>query len=192
MTVVVSPNLLCFFFCLVFFFCIIRPPPRSTRTDTPVPYTTLFRSTWKVGADWAVTDWLRFRGTWGTSFRAPALFELFLQDQTGFLGQQDIDPCIQSAARLAAGAISQRIFDNCAAAGIAPDYAGGIGPATLVSGGGLGRRKPATPTEKTVSVILTPDPSGGLWGGLKKRLAIDDFGLEVKDGTPLRGAGKPH
>src|SRR3546814_6993896 len=96
-------------------------------------------TTWKVGADWAVTDWLRFRGTWGTSFRAPALFELFLQDQTGFLGQQDIDPCIQSAARLAAGAISQRIFDNCAAAGIAPDYAGGIGPATNVSGGGLGR-----------------------------------------------------
>ncbi|HWV60912.1 MAG TPA: TonB-dependent receptor, partial [Sphingopyxis sp.] len=91
-------------------------------------------TTWKVGADWAVTDWLRFRGTWGTSFRAPALFELFLQDQTGFLGQPDIDPCIQSAARLAAGAISQRIFDNCAAAGIAPDYAGGIAPATITSG----------------------------------------------------------
>src|SRR3546814_1745772 len=49
-------------------------------------------TTWKVGADWAVTEWLRFRGTWGTSFRAPALFELFLQDQTGFLGQSDIDP----------------------------------------------------------------------------------------------------
>src|SRR3546814_13123431 len=69
-------------------------------------------TTWKVCADWAVTDGLRFRGTWGTSFRAPALFELFLQDQTGVLGQSDIDPCIQSAARLAAGAISQRIFDK--------------------------------------------------------------------------------
>ncbi len=96
-------------------------------------------TTWKVGADWAVTDWLRFRGTRGTSFRAPALFELFLQDQTGFLGQQDIDPCIQTAARLQASAISQRTFDNCAAAGIAPDYAGGIAPATITSGGGLGR-----------------------------------------------------
>src|SRR3546814_9431316 len=69
-------------------------------------------TTWKVGADWAVTDWLRFRGTWGTSFRAPALFELFLQDQTGFLGQSDIDPCIQRAARLAAGAISQPILED--------------------------------------------------------------------------------
>src|SRR3546814_3886283 len=27
-----------------FFFLMIRPPPRSTRTDTLVPYTTLFRS----------------------------------------------------------------------------------------------------------------------------------------------------
>src|SRR3546814_6652882 len=29
----------------VFFFLMIRPPPRSTRTDTLCPYTTLFRST---------------------------------------------------------------------------------------------------------------------------------------------------
>src|SRR3546814_11235253 len=29
---------------VVFFFLIIRRPPRSTRTDTRVPYTTLFRS----------------------------------------------------------------------------------------------------------------------------------------------------
>src|SRR3546814_18127512 len=35
--------LLCFFF-LLFFFLMIRRPPRSTRTDTLFPYTTLFRS----------------------------------------------------------------------------------------------------------------------------------------------------
>src|SRR3546814_9768219 len=29
---------------VVFFFLMIRRPPRSTRTDTPFPYTTLFRS----------------------------------------------------------------------------------------------------------------------------------------------------
>src|SRR3546814_19352815 len=32
------------FLCLFFFFLMIRRPPRSTRTDTRVPYTTLFRS----------------------------------------------------------------------------------------------------------------------------------------------------
>src|SRR3546814_19267258 len=31
-------------FCLSFFFLMIRRPPRSTRTDTLFPYTTLFRS----------------------------------------------------------------------------------------------------------------------------------------------------
>src|SRR3546814_11509814 len=31
-------------FCSVFFFLMIRRPPRSTRTDTLFPYTTLFRS----------------------------------------------------------------------------------------------------------------------------------------------------
>src|SRR3546814_1951091 len=34
----------CFFFRVVFFFLMIRRPPRSTRTDTLFPYTTLFRS----------------------------------------------------------------------------------------------------------------------------------------------------
>src|SRR3546814_20056847 len=32
------------YFCLCFFFVMIRRPPRSTRTDTLFPYTTLFRS----------------------------------------------------------------------------------------------------------------------------------------------------
>src|SRR3546814_12716569 len=37
-------HLICiFFYC--FFFLMIRRPPRSTRTDTLFPYTTLFRST---------------------------------------------------------------------------------------------------------------------------------------------------
>src|SRR3546814_20544794 len=30
----------------IFFFVMIRRPPRSTRTDTLFPYTTLFRSAW--------------------------------------------------------------------------------------------------------------------------------------------------
>src|SRR3546814_17726251 len=33
------------FSCFLYFFLIIRRPPRSTRTDTLFPYTTLFRST---------------------------------------------------------------------------------------------------------------------------------------------------
>src|SRR3546814_7803950 len=36
-----------FILCLFFFFLMIRRPPRSTRTDTLFPYTTLFRSVWR-------------------------------------------------------------------------------------------------------------------------------------------------
>src|SRR3546814_8850633 len=35
----------------IFFFLMIRLPPRSTRTDTLFPYTTLFRSSADVGGD---------------------------------------------------------------------------------------------------------------------------------------------
>src|SRR3546814_12237938 len=35
--------------CFVFFFLMIRRPPRSTRTDTLLPYTTLFRSDARAG-----------------------------------------------------------------------------------------------------------------------------------------------
>src|SRR3546814_11568810 len=38
---------------LFFFFLMIRRPPRSTRTDTLFPYTTLFRS-WLRPAGWSV------------------------------------------------------------------------------------------------------------------------------------------
>src|SRR3546814_4440563 len=38
----------------------IRRPPRSTRTDTLVPYPTLFRSTWKSGRS-AIARTFRFR-----------------------------------------------------------------------------------------------------------------------------------
>src|SRR3546814_340426 len=44
-------------FCFFFFFLMIRRPPRSTRTDTLFPYTTLFRSqarAWVLGVTAAV------------------------------------------------------------------------------------------------------------------------------------------
>ena len=69
--------------------------------------------TYKLGANWAFTDWLRFRGTDATSFRAPALFEEFKADETSFVSARTNDPCVQLAFNLAQGNISQRIFDNC-------------------------------------------------------------------------------
>src|SRR3546814_15639420 len=41
---------------LSFFFLMIRRPPRSTRTDTLFPYTTLFRSAVALGIDLAFAE----------------------------------------------------------------------------------------------------------------------------------------
>ena len=144
--------------------------------------------TWKAGLDWEVTDWLRFRGTWGTSFRAPALFELFLENQTGFLARQDIDICLNIADELEEGNINQRIYDNCVAAGVPTDFAGDTGSATIVSGGGLGVLDPEKSTAKTVSLVLTPDLSGILWGGLRVNLAVDYFDIKIRDEITTVGA----
>ena len=48
--------------------------------------------TYHVNGQWAPTDFLRFRGNYGTSFRAPNLYEQFVADQTGFYGSS-VDPC---------------------------------------------------------------------------------------------------
>src|SRR3546814_20610404 len=54
----------CIYF--VFFFLMIRLPPRSTRTDTLFPYTTLFRSMWKGRSTRAFPAQMT-RSAWQTS-----------------------------------------------------------------------------------------------------------------------------
>src|SRR3546814_14352831 len=57
-----------------FFFLMIRRPPRSTRTDTLFPYTTLFRSGFVDGGAVSIAydstnhAWLRIREDSGTLF----------------------------------------------------------------------------------------------------------------------------
>lgn len=48
-------------------------------------------STYSVKGSYSPTEWLTFRGTYGTSFRAPNLRELFLEGQSAF--QTGTDPC---------------------------------------------------------------------------------------------------
>lgn len=132
--------------------------------------------TYKVGLNWAVTDWLRFRGSYGTSFRAPALFEQFLADETSFVSQR-FDPCINWTAGLNDGTTSQRVADNCAADGIPGDYGGGGITATAFASGGLGNLEAETSKAKTVGVILTPDLN--FLGNTQLSIAVDYFDIEV-------------
>ena len=139
-------------------------------------------TTWKIGLNYQVTDSVRLRANKGTSFRTPALFELYLADQTSFASTR-IDPCIRWGEALAAGDISQTTADNCAAdqssiggpaEGFAPDYTGGTITPEVVTGGGLGVLEAETSESVTFGVIWQPD-----FADLS--ISIDYFDIEVKD-----------
>ena len=139
--------------------------------------------TYKVGANWQVNDWLRFRASIGTSFRAPALFEQFLADQTGFQGQAAIDPCINFGLRDP----SDRIFQRCLALGLPTTYnQAGTSSALVSSGGGIGVLDPETSKAKNFSVVVTPE--AGLWDGMKFSVAVDYFDIDVKGQITNLGA----
>jgi len=114
-------------------------------------------TTYKAGLKWSITDDLFLRASQGTSFRSPALFELYLANQSSFTGQRAIDPCINWGTALTNGSISQRLADNCAADGIADDFAGGAISATVYQGGGAGVLEAETSEANTVGIVWTPD-----------------------------------
>lgn len=112
--------------------------------------------TYKLMGNWQVNDWVRFRGTYGTSFRAPALFEQFLAGQQSDARQINVDPCVRWGDALGDGTITQRAADNCAADGIPDDHTGAGIQVDVFTSGGLGLLEPETSKAKTASIILTP------------------------------------
>ncbi|MBE7217910.1 MAG: TonB-dependent receptor [Caulobacteraceae bacterium] len=107
--------------------------------------------TYKANLFWQVTSWLALKYDQGTSFRAPALYELFLANQTGFVGQINVDPCINYGA-----GGNATLTKNCAAAGVPPDYLGNNPTALVVSGGGGSGLQPETSLSKTAGIVVTP------------------------------------
>ncbi len=136
--------------------------------------------TYKLAGNWQVTDWLRFRATYGTSFRSPALFEQFLADESGFLSQS-VDPCIRWE-----DSDNAEIQANCASQGIPGDYSGAGSSLETFSGGGVGVLEPETSKAKTFSVILTPQ--SWLWEGGKFSFTVDYVDIKVDNQVTQLGA----
>lgn len=131
---------------------------------------------YKLGLNWQMTPSFRLRSTFGTSYRAPALFELFLDSQTAFLGQTAIDPCASLADET-----NQRIIDNCAAIGITSAYTGLGSSATIISGGGAGNLSPETSESSTVGLIFTPTFA-------PFSVALDYYEIQIDDQIAQLGA----
>ena len=136
-------------------------------------------STWKAGASWAVTDDIRIRGSQGTSFRAPGLYELYLAEQISSFAQNG-DPCAQWGNKLALNQITQRMATNCQND---PKFPGGIGPtqlstggitATVYTSGGYGTLKAETSEARSLGIIWSPEYLGDF------QFSVDYFDIIVE------------
>ncbi|MEO5813091.1 MAG: TonB-dependent receptor [Rhodanobacter sp.] len=124
---------------------------------------------WKYGLKWQIVPTFAVRGSIGTSYRAPQLYELYLGNQSGFLGQLAIDPCI-----LWRDSTNDFVRANCAAVGIPEDYtAAGNASAQIFQGGGKGFLKPETSRAKSLGVVWTPTFAN-------VSFALDYFDYDIK------------
>lgn len=124
-------------------------------------------TTYKLGLNWQVTEAWRLRATRGTSFRAPALFELYLADQTSF--STAADPCTRWDE-----SSNPNIVANCSAAGIPAGFGGSTSSILVQSGGGAGLLKAETSEATTIGVIWTPT-------FIDLSVALDYFEIEIED-----------
>ncbi|HWL62765.1 MAG TPA: TonB-dependent receptor [Steroidobacteraceae bacterium] len=130
-------------------------------------------TTYKVGAEYLPTSWLRLRATRGTSFRAPAIYEQFLAPTSGFLPSQT-DPCNQYGDLPA----TSTTYINCAAEGLDPDFIQ-QNSVQVNSGGGaaLGLKSEAS-TASTAGISLQPHLAAG---APQLSFAVDWWRIKVKN-----------
>lgn len=126
-------------------------------------------SIYKVGLNWQINPTFRARSSFGTSYRAPALFELFLKDQLGFQSQFSVDPCIDWG-----NSTNPNIRANCAAAGVPPTLGSGGSSARIIQNGGGADLLPETGETFTAGIVFTPTFA-------PLNIALDYYEIELED-----------
>jgi iron complex outermembrane receptor protein len=110
-------------------------------------------STYKAGLKWNINSTWALRANKGTSFRAPALYELYLGSSSSFLAQTS-DPCYQYGTT---AGVTDRQRANCAALGIAANSThGGAGSYTIFAKGGVGYLEAEESDNKSIGIVFTP------------------------------------
>lgn len=137
------------------------------------------KTTYKAGLNWAITPSFAVRGSIGTSFRGPNLYELFLADQVSF--EFISDPCREYANSSDTATVA-----NCTALGIPDDFIPLSSDAQVASGGailpdGTSQITPETANSFSVGFIFTPEGTG-------LSVAVEYFDIEVKDQIDTLGA----
>jgi iron complex outermembrane receptor protein len=145
--------------------------------------------TYKATVDWKLTSWFAVRGTYGTAFRAPALYELFLANQTSFSNELGLDPCINY---LTQPGLPQTVRANCGnpnvpanlgGGAVNPAYNGSGANATILAGGGAGHLKAETSLADTIGFVFTPN-----WHDMDLNLAVDWYNFDIQNQIQQFGA----
>jgi len=134
--------------------------------------------TYKIGGLWTPVSWVSFRASYGTSYRAPALFEQFLGATSGFLSNQ-IDPC-----NTWGNDPGTPLAINCASEGLAPDFNATQSVAVIQAGGAASGLKAETSKNFTGGIVLQPETPASV-GDFS--LAVDYFDIKVENGVARAG-----
>ncbi len=143
--------------------------------------------TYKVAGEWEFFRGFGIRGSYGTSYRAPALAEQFLGATSGFIAAGN-DPCDADNFPRANGQpnpgaytpAQQQRAANCAAVGInVATFQQNNGITSFTRGGAATGLAAETSTNWSVGAVLKPD----FGGTTTLALAVDYFDIKVENGV---------
>lgn len=146
--------------------------------------------TYSARASWSLTDYLTFRGTYGTSFRAPNTRELFLGGQTGF-ASAFADPCVVPSAANVGGTYDPsqdtrdpQVLANCVAEGVDPTSLGLTGASSIEAfRAGNPNLEPETSTAFSYGFVFEQP----FFSGFDATFGMTYFDIEVEDSIAIPG-----
>lgn len=124
-------------------------------------------TTYKVGLNWQIIDQIRLRSSFGTSFRAPSLYENFLGGQTAFTSASD--PCEDFGTESNPG---ENLYDNCLAETGDVNFPGYSSTPRVITFGNAGRLLPETSESLSVGLIFELE-------AIDLSIAVDYFDFDI-------------
>ena len=135
--------------------------------------------TYKIGGEWEPIRGFALRGSYGTSYRAPALAEQFLGATSGFLSA-GTDPCDDLPGSVDQSPTQQIIAANCASIGLPADFAQTSSVSVFRVGGAEAGLEAETSTNWSIGGVIRPSLPSSV-GTLS--LSLDYFDIKVENGV---------
>ena len=138
--------------------------------------------TFKLGLNYEPVTWFKLRGTTGTSFRAPGIFEQYLAPTSGFLSGQ-VDPCYEYGNTLPVDSVQ---YQNCLSEGLPLDWSASSNVEVDSAGGAATGLSSENSRADTIGVVFQPS-LGARFGGIA--LAVDWWRIKLTNEITQLGAG---